>query len=193
MTPEEARIKANDLADQIEQGALGAALGRAAMNARALIQGRIINTGINAEGENFPPYSTKSMYAWCGNMTVSACAKAQVRYKRKRPKGSTEPLRSFLLKNGYEEYRELHGRQTEFVDFMFKGDMWADITLTTSESEHKKGKATVTAKSPDQYKKLEGNVARKGQILDLNDEEIKTITEIIDEELEMLITKIGLR
>jgi len=201
MTEEETRARMNALADDIDNGALGEALGRAAMNANALINDRIVKTGKNAEGSLYPPYSTNPMYVWCpedkkrdkyGRMTDKACAKAQARYKRKRPKGSTEPLHSFLLVGGYKEYRELHERPTQFVDFLFKGDMWGNITLVTTSDDHKKGKARISAPNPDQYAKLAGNTQRKGQILDLNQEEIKLIAQVIGDELEDLIAKHGL-
>ncbi len=193
MTEEETRQRMTALANDIESGALGEALARAASNANALINERIIKTGNNAEGDLYPPYSTKPMYAWCGSMTGAACKNAQGKYKRKRPKDSTDPLKSFLLVGGYKEYRELHDRPTEFVDFMFKGDMWSNIMVVSTSEDHKKGTARISAPNPDQYAKLAGNTERKGQILDLNEAEVGIIAQIIGDELEDLIVKHGLQ
>jgi len=154
-----------------------------AESANTLLKNRIINTGYNANGELYPPYSIKPMHVWCGSMTQSACTKAQAKYKRKRPKDSTDPLKSFTLENGYKEYRELHGRQTGFVDFAFSGRMWASVKVVSGDTEHAKGIARISTLKADEMKKLEGNTERKGIILDLSNSEIYSLSRLMEKRL----------
>ena len=154
-----------------------------AQTANTMIKDRVIKTGQNAQGEQYDPYSTNPMHSWCGSMTKSACGKAQSKYKRKRPKDSTKPLRSFLLEQGYKEFRELHGRQTGFVDFAFSGRMWADIQVVSGDDEHKIGRARISTLSEEQMNKLAGNTERKGEILNLSQEETYSLARLIEKRL----------
>ena len=123
-----------------------------AQSANTMLKDRIIKTGQNAEGEQFDPYSTTPMLANCSSMTQSACnKKTGSKEKRKELKWvtlkrGTKNIRLFELAGGYKEFRELHGRQTGFVDFAFSGRMWADVQVVSGDDEHKLGRAIVTGK-----------------------------------------------
>lgn len=160
-----------------------------ANNANAMIKKRVIESGTKADGSKFEGYSTKPMLANCSSMTQSACSrKAGSKEKRKDLKWVTlkrggKNVKLFELEGGYKEYRELHGRQTSFVDFAFSGRMWADVQVTSNDNDHRKGRATVSAMSDEQYKKLEGNNAKREGILDVSELEMNDLASMIENRL----------
>jgi len=122
-------------------------------------------------------------------MTQSACnKKTGSKAKRKELKWVTlkrggKNIRLFELAGGYKEFRELHGRQTNFVDFAFSGRMWADVQVVSGDDEHKLGRARISTLSEEQMKKLAGNTERKGTILDLSTDETNALARIIEKRL----------
>ena len=141
-----------------------------AQTADTMIKDRVIKTGQNAQGEQYDPYSTNPMLTNCSQMTQSACnKKTGSKAKRKELKWVTlkrggKNIRLFELAGGYKEFRELHGRQTNFVDFAFSGRMWADVQVVSGDDEHKLGRARISTLSEEQMKKLAGNTERKGTV-----------------------------
>jgi len=160
-----------------------------AQSANAMIKDRVIKTGQNAEGEQFDPYSTTPMLTNCSQMTAAACnKKTGSKAKRKELKWVTlkrggKSVRLFELAGGYKEFRELHGRQTGFVDFAFSGKMWANINVVSGDDEHKIGRARISTLSEEEMKKLAGNTERKGEILNLSQEETYTLARYIEKRL----------
>jgi len=160
-----------------------------AQSANAMIKDRVIKTGQNAEGEQFDPYSTTPMLTNCSQMTQAACQKKTgSKAKRKELKWVTlkrggKSVRLFELAGGYKEFRELHGRQTGFVDFAFSGKMWANINVVSGDDEHKIGRARISTLSEEEMKKLAGNTERKGEILNLSQEETYTLARYIEKRL----------
>ena len=160
-----------------------------AQSANTLLKKRIIERGETAEGNKFDPYSTTPMLTNCSQMTQAACnKKTGSKEKRKELKWVTlkrggENIRLFELAGGYKEFRELHGRQTGFVDFAFSGRMWADIQVVSGGDEHKLGRARISTLSEEQMKKLAGNTERKGTILDLSTDETHALARIMEKRL----------
>ena len=197
MTDEEATRRMGRVVAQTTEE-FGNIMRGAAVTALVLLRDRIQTRGENADGEKYDPYSTKPMLTNCSGLNSSVCSnKAGSKEKRKELKWVTlqrggKNVRLFELAGGYKEFRELHGRQTGFVDFAFSGRMWANITLVSSESEHSKGVARITAPNEDEYKKLEGNTARRGAILDLNEKEMQEVADIIGVELDKIWKRNGL-
>lgn len=160
-----------------------------ASTANTMIKTRVIEKGQNAEGEQYDPYSTKPMLASRAGMTQAAYNKvAGSKAKRKELKWVTleragKKVRLFELDGGYKEFRELHGRQTGFVDFAFSGKMWANINVVSGDDEHKIGRARISTLSEEEMKKLAGNTERKGVILDLSSDETYKLARIIEKRL----------
>ena len=100
--------------------------------------------------------------------------------------------RLFEIPGGYKQFRDLHGRQSGFVDFSFTNDMWNNIQVVSSSGEHQNGVAVIAAKKESEKKKLAGNTERKGDILKLSKDEIDTISRIYDAHVGKLIQKHGL-
>ncbi|HUU99328.1 MAG TPA: hypothetical protein VMW32_00055 [Bacteroidales bacterium] len=152
-------------------GQMMASIGTAALK---MIYDRVTKTGVNAKGQKFAPYSTRPMLTNCSTMILSACSKV-AGSKEKRKELDWVTIRGhklFELPGGYKEFRELHGRQTAFVDFSFTNRMWNDIKLISNNGNHQRGIAIIGAKDTEEKKKLEGNTKRKGDILDLSTKEV---------------------
>ena len=217
MTDEEATRRMGRVVAQTTEE-FGNIMRVAAVTALVLLRDRIQTRGEDADGEKYDPYSTKPMLVSRKGMNAAAYNKiAGSKEKRRDLKWVTiggssgysaylavsagtssgganagKGARLFELAGGYKEFRDLHGRQTGFVDFAFSGRMWANITLVSSESEHRKGVARITAPNEDEYKKLEGNTARRGAILDLNEKEMQEVADIIGVELDKIWKRNGL-
>ncbi len=147
--------------------------------ARKLIFERVHDTGVDAKGQKYAPYSTRPMLTNCSTMILSACSKvAGSKEKRKELKWVTvRGHKLFELPGGYKEFRQLHGRQTDHVDFSFTGKMWNNINLISSTNEHQQGVVIIGARTDEEKKKLEGNTKRKGDILDLSNKELTYLSE----------------
>jgi hypothetical protein len=161
----------------LKAGAHAEVMVKMAMSALTLIKERVQETGTNAKGQKYKPYSTKPMLANCSSMILSSCNKiAGSKEKRKELKWVTiKGKKLFEIPGGYKQYRELMGRQTAFVDFSVTNNMWNDINIISKSSDHQKGVAIIGAKQEIEKKKLEGNTKRRGDILDLNAKEIEDL------------------
>ena len=179
MTPEELdRAYTKTLSDMSSQprGEVMKSLGVVALT---LIKQRIQEKGEDAGGQKYKPYSTSPMLANRAGMNVSAYNQiAGSKQKRKDLKWVTiDGHKLFEVPGGYKQFRELHGRQTGFVDFSFSGRMWANVALISSPADHNSGMAVIGAKNTETNDILEGNTKRRGDILDLSDKEIKELEE----------------
>ena len=90
------------------------ALGRTAEFLMGLIKQRT-QRGINADGDAFPPYSTKPFFF---NIT---------------PRSATPTYKTF--QGGYKEYRSFMGKQNNKVDLNFFGNMLSNITQKSSPTQ----------------------------------------------------------
>ena len=90
------------------------ALGRTAEFLMGIIKQRT-SQGISADGNAFPPYSTKPYFF---NIT---------------PRSATPTYKTF--QGGYKEYRTFMGRQSNKVDLNFFGNMLSSITQKSSPTE----------------------------------------------------------
>lgn len=150
-----------------------------ATNALTKIKQRVQETGTNAKGGKFPPYSTKPMLIGSSSFPTKAVGQRVFGSKEKRKSMDWRTLgegedakRLAILQGGYKEWRTLMGRQTGHVDFAVSNDMWNDINVISKHSDHSRGIAIIGAKKDSEKRKLEGNTKRKGDILDLSLSEI---------------------
>lgn len=120
-------------------------------------------------------------------MTVAVCNQLTgSKEKRKDLKWVTikkadKAARLFELDGGYKEFRDLHGRRTDIVDFNFSGEMWANIQVVSSDAEHEQGHARISTLSDEENKKLAGNTERKGEILMLSNGEVEQVSKILED------------
>jgi hypothetical protein len=174
MTPDELVKSYGNVIRDMQSTPRGDIMMKTGVSALVAIKKRVINTGVDAKGNKYKPYSTKPMLANCSSMTESACSKiASSKEKRKELQWVTlKGHKLFEIDGGYKEYRELHGRQTDHVDFSFTNSMWSDVNVISNSGDHNKGVVIIGAKEEKHKKKLEGNTKRRGDILDLSKTEI---------------------
>lgn len=85
----------------------------------ALIKNRVVQTGRNAEGQAFSPYSEKQVpaYLYYGK-SRSQQAEQRVRAKAKEREGVS-----------YREFRNLNNLNTDVKNFEFTGEMWRGVEV----------------------------------------------------------------
>jgi hypothetical protein len=184
------------LSNDLNTGQLGNVMAQLGSDATVLVRRRVQETGKNADGSSFPAYSTKPMLAGRGTFKTQAAFNKVAGSKKKRSElewvtvggsgfssflsaasGGDGPSNTggkhlFILPGGYKELRDLHGRQTAFVDFTWSGNMWNNIKVTSDRAELDTGVAIIKATLPLEQKKLAGLTKRKGEILELSKSEI---------------------
>jgi len=172
-----------------------------ASEALALNKMRVQEKGEGSNGEKYKPYSKKPMLSGSKNMTKSAF-NSIAGSKKKRAEldwvtiggsgfssylaasaGTGGPSNTggkhlFVIPGGYKQFRELHGRQTGFVDFTLSGRMWNNVKLVSERSELNSGVAVIKATEEIQKKKLAGNTERRGEILGLSKKEEERLSDI---------------
>lgn len=165
------------------QNRIGETIVELGTEALTLIKKRVQETGKNAEGNDFPPYSQKSMLVGCKSMNDDVCKSFFGKEKNKqlswvtldRINNKGKKIRLAVLEGGYKKFREMHNRRTDIVNFTFYNDMWSDIKIVSKKTEHNTGTVVIGAEKEEEKKKLEGNTKRKGTILDLSDSEIEEL------------------
>lgn len=180
MTPEELDRTYTKTINDLNSTPRGEVMNSLGIVALTLIKARVQETGTDAEGKKYKPYSTRPMLANRASMSVSAYNKiAGSKKKREELKWATiNSHKLFEIPGGYKQYRELHGRQTGFVDFSFSGRMWANISLISNAQDHNNGEAKIGAKNTEINEILEGNTKRRGDILDLSDKEVTELKQM---------------
>jgi hypothetical protein len=151
-----------------------------ANEALALNKMRVQEKGEDPKGEKYKAYSKKPMLTNRKAMTNAAYSSI-AGSKKKRQELDWVTLNShrlFELPNGYKQFRELHGRQTGFVDFTFTGRMWGNVKLVSDRTELNSGVAVIKATEELQKKKLEGNTERRGEILGLSKSEVERLSDV---------------
>jgi len=162
---------------------------------------RIQKTGIDANGQKYRPYSTESMLVGKkGFKNQSHASKIFGKQKNRELKwvtldklnSSGKKIRLAVLEGGYKKFRDLNNLQSGFVDFTFTTNMWSNIGIVSSRSEADKGTVKIAAKSEKEKKKLEGNTARRGDILALSNKEIDELVKRFGMNIQQIIIKEGL-
>lgn len=193
--------KLDSLVEDVNQN-IGNTMVQIGSEALIYIRDRVMNSGINAEGQKYEPYSTKPMLVGCkGFKNKANCSRVFGKKKNKdlkwvtldRTNNEGKKIRLAVLDGGYKEFRQLNDLQTGFVDFSFSGRMWANIKIKSDQSEHSNGVVRIGATTDEDNKKLEGNTRRKGDILKLSANEIESISKSFAMNIEQSIEKVGLK
>lgn len=144
-----------------------------AHDAKYLIYNRIAKYGLDPQGSKMSPYSTKEMLVSRKYMSISAYNKiASSKKKRKELTWVTyNKSRLFVLPFGYKQFRELHGRQTQHVDYTFTGKLWANIGIIEGTSRPNDGLIYIGAKSPEKRDVIESLIKRRGVFLNVTKED----------------------
>lgn len=193
--------KLDSLVEDVNQN-MGNTMVQIGSEALIYIRDRVMNSGINAEGQKYEPYSTKPMLVGCkGFKNKANCSRVFGKKKNKdlkwvtldRTNNEGKKIRLAVLDGGYKEFRQLNDLQTGFVDFSFSGRMWANIKIKSDQSEHSNGVVRIGATTDEDNKKLEGNTRRKGDILKLSANEIESIRKSFAVNITQSIERAGLK
>lgn len=193
--------KLDSLVEDVNQN-IGNTMVQIGSEALVYVRDRVMNSGINAEGQKYEPYSTKPMLVGCkGFKNKANCSRVFGKKKNKdlkwvtldRTNNEGKKIRLAVLDGGYKEFRQLNDLQTGFVDFSFSGRMWANIKIKSDQSEHSNGVVRIGATTEEDNKKLEGNTRRKGDILKLSANEIESIRKSFAVNITQSIERAGLK
>lgn len=191
--PEQFNDKVQQLlqAARIEFPVINARISRSALS---LIKNRIINEGKRANGTSFGKYSTQPLpsFFFAGKgLSAGADKKIAAELKRQRKAGIKNPGVS------YEQWRQMNGLQTNFVDLKFTGETLKDIDLleTTTDGNI----VTTVIASKDSISRKNGNktittgkiadhlMEKFGDYLEVSDQEKEILIEAYDAELQQLV------
>ena len=198
MTVQQLNSKFEKVIDELTGDSLGNIMIGIGLEARKMIYDRVHGTGANAEGQKYTPYSTKSMLSGCANLNSAVCERLiGSKNKRSEKKWVTldklnkagKKIRLFEIPGGYKELRELHGRQTGFVDFAFTNRMWNNIKLKQDRMNLNRGIAVIGTTEDTEQKKLAGNTARRGEILKLSQAEITELSGKLDNKIQEIFKR----
>jgi len=171
MTFPELDKKLDKTIKQVENNYNGSMMVIIGSEALTAIKKRVIETGINAEGKKFAPYSTKDTLIGCKSFLQKSACQTLLGSKNKRKELKWRTVNGHklaILPGGYKKIRELQGRQTDHVDFTVTRSMWNNINVISKQTDHQKGIAIIGAQQDIEKKKLAGNTKRRGDILDLS-------------------------
>lgn len=178
MTLDEYNNKFGKVISDMQSGPGATIMVQTAITALTLIKKRVQETGVNAEGQKFKPYSTKDTLVGSTSFLQKAASDKLLGSKAKRKElewRTVKGRRLAILPGGYAKIRQLQGRQTDHVDFSVTNSMWNDISIISNQGDHSRGIAIIGAKDDIEKKKLAGNTERRGDILDLSDKEIEML------------------
>ena len=175
MTFDDYNKRLDGVIKDLQTGAHGAVMVTMAISALTFIKQRVQETGTNAHGQKYRPYSTKPMLVGCKSFVQKSACQALLGSKEKR-KGlewrTVDGHKLAILPGGYKQMRQIQGRQTNHVDFSVTNAMWNDVNIISKGTDHEKGIAIIGAKQDIEKKKLAGNTKSRGDILDLSQKEI---------------------
>lgn len=183
MTPEELDNKFDKIIQNLKSDYLGKVMVRVGVTALTMIKKRVTETGINAEGQKFAPYSTKPTLIGCSTFVQKAVCDSLLGSKEKRKQLEWRTVNSHrlaILNGGYKEIRRLQGRRTDITNFSLTNEMWNDINVVSNYSQHERGEAIIAAKTQINKDKLEGNTKKRGDILDLSEKEQAELVRLFD-------------
>jgi len=189
--------KFDAIINDIQSNEMGNIMVSIASDALVTIRERIKESGTNAEGGQYPPYSTNPMLSGCKNFIQKAACERYVKKDDTKwvmiDRGTPQMRPLFVIPGGYKEFREIQGRQTGFVDFSFSNRMWNNIKIVSDNSEHNQGIARIAATTDEDKKKLEGNTKRKGKILKLSQSEISELSRRFSTKITQIFERHGLK
>lgn len=167
---------------------------RIAKTALSLVRDRVINTGIDANGNSFGKYSTNELpgFWFVGKgLSKGADTKLASELKKQRKAGNKRPGIS------YEKWRDMNNLQTDHKDFKFTGDTWKDIDVL--ETQISGWKAITEIASKDSITKKQGNGSlstgqlteylgqKYGNFLASNNQENELMNQVLEDEVQQLI------
>jgi hypothetical protein len=138
----------------------------------ATIKNRIQREGKDSSGAKMEGYSTKSAYYTRSQFVKKGSFKARGK-TGKKVFANGDNHKSMFLQNGFKEFREIQGRQTQLRDLTLSGDLMLSYVLGTDTNAILLG-----FNQTFQSKKRKGNEKRNGgAIFSAMDSEMKAFNE----------------
>jgi hypothetical protein len=164
---------------------------RMATSAFSLVENRIVNDGLKANGSSLGKYSENPLPAFfftSNALGSGADAKAESLLKKNKKNGI----------NGisYKDWRGVNGLQTNHIDLQFTGETWKDFAILKTESTPESALTTIQSKgsikrgSKSTADIADYNAERFGDYLALSEDEEKEIDIAFDNELQQLLDEV---
>lgn len=171
------------------------------MGAIRMIRARIIETGKKAKGNKFASPDNPSGYSRRPMLTnytafwrkeghdIIAGSKAKRReLKWVTLKRGDRPIRLFVLRGGYEQFRQLQGRRIDIVNFSFTNTMWNSMRVKAIEGDA----VTIGVTRQENIMKMEGLSKRFGKILELSEDEKIKLKQALKKDVVNVANKFGI-
>jgi len=139
-----------------------------ALDTLATVKSRIINDGINSEGQPLGKYSEAVVPYWY--------------FSNKPSNRNAQEQAKQLLKNrgyhvSYKDWREQHGLPTDKVTTVFTGEMWKSISSKLDQHDENITIVVISSNDEENQKKLGYLSSRYGDLLRLSEQEFAEIQE----------------
>jgi len=123
----------------------------AALDMVQKISDRVIETGKNAEGQNFKPYSERPFLAfYFFGKSANQTGEARVRQAAKQGKTIS-----------YKDFRRLNGRPVDHKNFSFTGQMWKSFGVIRVSGTAGIARLEIGMRDAQADKKLQDNSKRE--------------------------------
>jgi hypothetical protein len=196
MTIQELDNKVGKWASALQGPEMGNIMALIGEEALTRIKIRILNTGVDAEGQKYKAYSTKPMLAGCKGFLNQSNCPAKTKSKRRELKWVTiqrsgKNYHLYEIPGGYKEFRDMNlgSGHSSYVDFFFSGLMWASVSVVKDMNELQNGIVTIRSMSPEKQIILNANAKRRTSILKLSRKEVSELSEICIDRIKKLMDK----
>lgn len=166
--------------------------------ADAMIQKRIISSGMASDGNKYSAYSTNPTLVGAKSFRTKAAAATIFGNPKKRASQQWVTInrgganyRLVVLPSGYKQVRQIEGLQVAHKSFLRTGEMWGSIhTLGTRQEGTGRFVTVVGTENPFSNKKLEGHEKREGKpIMMISKSEERELTLILDKYITNILNK----
>lgn len=202
--------KLQEIADRLDAQAVDVAVVQSMTELLGDFKQRVFVDGLDSEGNKLGTYSEKPNYYTKDQFVRKSAFKAQgkdsdensktgvirtttavynintqkkksIAVKKTSGGGMTERT-SMYLPQGYKEFRQIQGRQTEFVDLDYSG------SLNKAYRVFKFGDTALMGQNDAfEHKKIEGLTDKYGDFQSLTDEEKKRYAEYLGEQVKLIV------
>jgi hypothetical protein len=196
MTIQELDNKFDKIIGSLKGNEIGDIMAIVGEEALTRIKLRIFKTGVDAEGQQYKPYSVRPMLAGCKGFLDQTKCPAKNKTSRKELKWVTiqrngKNYHLYQIPGGYKEFRDMNlgPGHSSFVDFFFSGRMWQSIKLSKDRGELNNGIATIKSTSAEEQVILNANANRRTSILKLSKSELRDLNELFTNRVSALINR----
>lgn len=153
---------------------------RAKLDLIALVKDRVVQRGLDKDGQRFSSYSTKKVPAFL--------------YRgRSRSQGAEERVTALGKKGvmlSYKDFREVNNLNSSFKNFEFTGEMWRSINVLETRSTKNQVTVIIGADNQEAADKLQFNSETENvNIIEPSKEEIEVVRKNLEKWLSNILKK----